>query len=63
QLLTFNDDIQGTATVVFGALTGAIKASGRTLKDQQIVFFGAGAAGIGVADYLRMAESLTSRFF
>lgn len=55
QLLTFNDDIQGTAAVVFGALTGAIKASGRTLRDQQIVFYGAGAAGIGVADYLRMA--------
>jgi len=55
QLLTFNDDIQGTAAVVFGALTGAIKASGRSLKDQQIVFYGAGAAAIGVADYLRMA--------
>ena len=55
QLLTFNDDIQGTAAVVFGALTGAIKASGRNLKDQQIVFYGAGAAAIGVADYLRMA--------
>ncbi len=55
QLLTFNDDIQGTAAVVFGALTGAIKTSGRSLKDQQIVFYGAGAAAIGVADYLRMA--------
>jgi malate dehydrogenase (oxaloacetate-decarboxylating) len=55
QLLTFNDDIQGTAAVVFGALTGAVKASGRNLKDQQIVFYGAGAAAIGVADYLQMA--------
>jgi malate dehydrogenase (oxaloacetate-decarboxylating) len=54
-MLTFNDDIQGTATVVFGALTGAIKASGARFKDQQIVFYGAGAAAIGVADYLRMA--------
>ncbi len=55
QLLTFNDDIQGTAAVVFGALTGAIKASGQSFKDQQIVFYGAGAAAIGVADYLRAA--------
>jgi malate dehydrogenase (oxaloacetate-decarboxylating) len=55
QLLTFNDDIQGTAAVVFGALTAAIKASGGSLKDQQIVFYGAGSAAIGVADYLRMA--------
>jgi malate dehydrogenase (oxaloacetate-decarboxylating) len=55
QLLTFNDDIQGTAAVVFGALTGAIRISGKSWKDQQIVFYGAGAAAIGVADYLRMA--------
>ena len=55
QLLTFNDDIQGTAAVVLGALIGAIKASGAGMKDQEIVFFGAGAAGIGVADYLREA--------
>jgi malate dehydrogenase (oxaloacetate-decarboxylating) len=55
QLLSFNDDIQGTAAVVFGALTGAVKVSGAKLKDQQIVFYGAGAAAIGVADYLCMA--------
>jgi malate dehydrogenase (oxaloacetate-decarboxylating) len=55
QLLTFNDDIQGTAAVVLGALIGAIKASGGTMKDQHIVFYGAGAAAIGVADYLREA--------
>lgn len=55
QLLTFNDDIQGTAAVTLGALIGAIKASGASMKDQQIVFFGAGSAGIGVADYLREA--------
>lgn len=41
--------------MVFGSLTGAIKVSGKSLKDQQIVFYGAGAAAIGVADYLRMA--------
>ena len=55
QLLTFNDDIQGTAAVALGALTGAIRISGKSWKDQQIVFYGAGAAAIGVADYLRMA--------
>jgi malate dehydrogenase (oxaloacetate-decarboxylating) len=55
QLLTFNDDIQGTAAVALGAILGAVKASGRSLKDQQIVFLGAGSAGIGVADGLRAA--------
>jgi malate dehydrogenase (oxaloacetate-decarboxylating) len=55
QLLTFNDDIQGTAAVTLGALIGAVKVSGASMKDQEIVFFGAGSAGIGVADYLREA--------
>ena len=52
ELLTFNDDIQGTAAVTLGAILGAAKASGVRLRDQHIVFFGAGSAAIGVADYL-----------
>lgn len=52
ELLTFNDDIQGTAAVTLGAVFGAVKASGKSLKEQHIVFFGAGSAAIGVADYL-----------
>ena len=55
QLLTFNDDIQGTSAVALGAILGAVKATGKPLKDQQIVMLGAGSAGIGVADGLRMA--------
>jgi malate dehydrogenase (oxaloacetate-decarboxylating) len=53
ELLTFNDDIQGTAAVVIGALMGALRVTGRPLEQQQIVFLGAGSAGVGVADYLR----------
>jgi malate dehydrogenase (oxaloacetate-decarboxylating) len=52
ELLTFNDDIQGTAAVALGAVLGAIKTTGKSLKDQQIVMLGAGSAGIGVADGL-----------
>jgi malate dehydrogenase (oxaloacetate-decarboxylating) len=55
ELLTFNDDIQGTAAVALGAILGAIKVTGKTLRDQQIVMFGAGSAAIGVADGLRAA--------
>ena len=55
QLLTFNDDIQGTAAVALGTTLGAIKVTGTSLKDQQIVMLGAGSAGIGVADGLRFA--------
>ena len=55
ELLTFNDDIQGTAAVALGAILGAVKVTGKSLKDQQIVMFGSGSAGIGVADGLREA--------
>ena len=55
ELLTFNDDIQGTAAVALGAALGAVKVTGKSLKDQQIVMLGAGSAGIGVADGLRAA--------
>src|SRR5215470_3347625 len=55
ELLTFNDDIQGTAAVALGAVLGAVGVTGKRLRDQQIVFLGAGSAAIGVADYLRTA--------
>src|SRR6201988_2928281 len=55
QLLTFNDDIQGTAAVALGAVLGAVGVTGKRLRDQQLVFLGAGSAAVGVADYLRTA--------
>lgn len=62
QLLTFNDDIQGTAAVALGAILSAIRVTGKSLKDQQIVVLGAGSAATGVADVLCAAmreEGLT----
>jgi malate dehydrogenase (oxaloacetate-decarboxylating) len=64
ELLTFNDDIQGTAAVALGAILSAIKVTQKALRDQQIVIFGAGSAAIGVADGLRAAmkeEGLTEQ--
>ena len=55
ELLTFNDDVQGTAAVVLGAVLGASKVARKGIKEHQIVFVGAGSAAIGVADYLRVA--------
>jgi malate dehydrogenase (oxaloacetate-decarboxylating) len=71
QLLTFNDDIQVTAAVVLGATLGAVKVTGKSLKEQQIVMLGAGSTGIGVSDGLRAAmiseglsdEEARSRFW
>lgn len=55
QLITFNDDIQGTAAVAAGAIFSGVRVSGRRLRDQRVVMLGAGSAGIGVADMLREA--------
>jgi malate dehydrogenase (oxaloacetate-decarboxylating) len=55
ELLTFNDDIQGTAAVALGALMSGMRVGGRPLKDQTIVLLGAGSASIGVAQYLYSA--------
>jgi malate dehydrogenase (oxaloacetate-decarboxylating) len=52
RLLTFNDDIQGTAAVALGALHGAAQAAGRPLSQQQVVMLGAGSAGIGVLEMI-----------
>jgi len=55
RLLTFNDDIQGTAAVALGALSTATEVAGARLTDHRIVILGAGSAAIGVADMIRTA--------
>jgi malate dehydrogenase (oxaloacetate-decarboxylating) len=55
RLCTFNDDIQGTAAVVLGALNGALKVTGTKFRDQHVVILGAGGAGTGVAEYISAA--------
>jgi len=52
ELCCFNDDIQGTAAIVVGALLAAINASGVALTDQRIVICGAGSAGVGIANLI-----------
>ena len=55
RLLTFNDDIQGTAAVALGALSTALVLSAERLRDQTVVMLGAGSAAMGVADMVRTA--------
>ncbi|MEU6775528.1 NAD-dependent malic enzyme [Streptomyces sp. NPDC046759] len=55
QVCTFNDDIQGTGAVNLAAVLSGARAAGVPLPEHRIVVFGAGTAGIGVADQLRDA--------
>jgi malate dehydrogenase (oxaloacetate-decarboxylating) len=50
---TFNDDMQGTAAVVLAAALSAARAAETPMRDQTVVIYGAGTAGIGIADALR----------
>jgi malate dehydrogenase (oxaloacetate-decarboxylating) len=53
RLPTFNDDVQGTGAINLGAVLAAVEVTGYPLRSHRIVIFGAGTAGIGVADQLR----------
>jgi malic enzyme len=49
QLCTFNDDIQGTAAVVLSGIYGGLRITGQSMRDQRLVFAGAGASAHGIA--------------
>ena len=49
----FNDDMQGTGAVVLAGLFNALKVTGTRWRDQRVVIFGGGTAGVGIADQIR----------
>jgi malate dehydrogenase (oxaloacetate-decarboxylating) len=71
QVATFNDDLQGVGAMALAAATSAARICGSPLRNQRVVIFGAGMAGISVADEIRDAmiregltrEDATGRFW
>jgi malate dehydrogenase (oxaloacetate-decarboxylating) len=59
QVLTFNDDMQGTGAVNLAAVLAGARASRTPLTQHRVVIYGSGTAGIGIADQLH--EAMTSQ--
>jgi malate dehydrogenase (oxaloacetate-decarboxylating) len=55
EMLTFNDDMQGTGAVTLACVLSALRVTGSPPREQRVVIFGSGTAGIGIADQLRDA--------
>ena len=49
----FNDDIQGTGAITVAAVLAGLRAAKTRPREQRVVIFGAGTAGMGIADQIR----------
>jgi malate dehydrogenase (oxaloacetate-decarboxylating) len=54
-LISFNDDIQGTGAVTLAAIFAAMKIKGEEIEDQVYLVHGAGAGGVGIAEQIEAA--------
>ncbi|OGN64503.1 MAG: NAD-dependent malic enzyme [Chlamydiae bacterium RIFCSPHIGHO2_12_FULL_49_9] len=50
KILSFNDDIQGTAAVVLSGLLAAVGEVKQKISEQKVAILGGGSAGTGIAD-------------
>lgn len=51
-LISFNDDIQGTGAVALAAIMAAMRIKGEVLEAQVFLIYGAGAGGTGIAEQI-----------
>jgi malate dehydrogenase (oxaloacetate-decarboxylating) len=53
QYRIFNDDMQGTGVIAMAGLFSALKVTGTRWRDQRVIIFGGGTAGVGIADQIQ----------
>ncbi len=70
-LISFNDDIQGTGAITLAGVYSAMKIKNESITDQVYLIHGAGAGGVGIAEQIDVAlieagldpEAARSRIF
>jgi malate dehydrogenase (oxaloacetate-decarboxylating)(NADP+) len=58
KICTYNDDIQGTASVALASIFAALRISKQKLVDQRSLFLGSGSAITGIAELISLAMAL-----
>src|ERR1700733_9871351 len=53
QAPVFNDDVQGTGAITLAGVLVGMRIAGTRAREQRVVIFGAGTAGVGIADQIR----------
>ncbi|MEA2059828.1 MAG: NAD-dependent malic enzyme [Thermodesulfobacteriota bacterium] len=52
ELVSFNDDIQGTGSITLAGILAAMKVKKEKLSDQNFLIYGAGAGGVGITEQI-----------
>lgn len=53
EVISFNDDIQGTGSVALAGILAAMKVKNEKMTDQVYLVHGAGAGGVGIAEQIQ----------